>query len=157
MKRNGFTLLELLIALAVIGILLTVGVILLGTARERARDAKRLSDLEIVRSRLEEYFFNNNKYPSAPTAITLGTAGAKILCSGSSTGLAAVRTDCGNGTVYLDPVPTPPEPQPAALTGYVYTSPPPNNTYVLEAALEGALNGLQGVVQITPAGMKTKQ
>lgn len=156
-KPNGFTVLELLIVLGLVGLLVLVGSVLLGTARERSRDSKRLSDLDITRRALEDYFHNNNRYPQAPTPMVLGSAGYKVICSGTPTGFAETRTACGNATVYLDPIPTPPEPEPAQVTGYRYTSVSPNNSYTIDAALEGALNGLQGWIQISPAGLQLKQ
>ncbi len=156
-KPNGFTILELLIVLAAVGILILIGSALLGTARERSRDSKRLSDLDITRRALEDYFHNNNRYPQAPTPILFGTAGYKVICSGTPTGFAETRSGCGGGTVYLDPIPMPPEPQPAQFVGYSYTSVAPNSQYVIEAALEGAINGLQGRIQVSPAGLLLKQ
>lgn len=156
-KPNGFTVLELLIVLAIVGLLILVGSVLLGTARERSRDSKRLSDLDVTRRALEDYFHNNNRYPQAPTPMVLGTAGYKVICSGTPTGFAETRTACGNATVYLDPIPTPPEPEPAQLSGYRYTSVSPNSTYSIDAALEGTLNGLQGRIQISPAGLQLQQ
>lgn len=155
-KPNGFTVIELLIVLAAFGLLILVGSILLGTARERARDAKRLSDLDITRRALEEYFYNNNRYPQAPTTVELGTTGYKVICSGTPSGFAETRSACGNASVYLDPIPTPPEPQPVQLQGYRYTSTGPNNTYTIDASLEGTLNGLEGKVQISPTGLQLK-
>lgn len=155
-RPNGFTLLELLIVIGVIALLVVLGVILLGTSRERMRDAKRLSDLDTVRHALDEYFYNNNRYPQAPTPVNLGTMGYRVICAGTPSGFAETRTACGNGAIYLDPVPAPPEPAPAQEPNYVYTSPNPNTSYTIGAALEGALNGLQGRVEISPGGMQLK-
>lgn len=147
---------ELLIVIALIGVLMVVGVILLGTARERARDAKRLSDIDVIRRSLEEYYFNNNRYPQAPAPVVMGSNGYKVLCAGTQTGFSETRSACGGSTVYLDPIPVPPEPQPSQLTGYQYVSAAPFNTYSVSAALEGALNDLQGKIELTPAGLKQK-
>ncbi len=155
-SQHSVTLLELLIVIGIIAILMTVGVILLGTARERSRDAQRYSDLSTIQGALERYFINNNRYPQAPAPVVLGTPGYTVLCSGTATGFADTRTACGNGTIYLDPIPVPPEPQPAQQPGYTYTSSSPNTTYTIDAALEGSLNGLQGKIQVTPSGLELK-
>ena len=156
-KKNGFSLVELLIVLGIIGLLMVIGVILLGTARERARDAKRLSDMQFIKQAMEDFYYNNNKYPQAPTPVTLGDVGSKVICSGTPNGFAETRSACGTGTVYLDPIPTPPEPKPAQLSGYIYTATNPTATYTLDAALEGAVNGLSGKIEITPGGLIMKQ
>lgn len=46
MKRKGFTLIELLVVIAIIGLLSTLAVVSLNSARGKARDAKRVSDVK---------------------------------------------------------------------------------------------------------------
>jgi len=48
MKKNeqGFTLIELLVVISIIGLLSTMAVISLNSARSKARDAKRVSDIK---------------------------------------------------------------------------------------------------------------
>ena len=49
-NKKGFTLIELLVVIAIIGLLSTLAVIALGSARQKSRDAKRLSDLKQVQT-----------------------------------------------------------------------------------------------------------
>lgn len=64
MKR-GFTLIELLVVIAIIGLLSSVILASLNTARGKARDATRLSDMQEIKLALELYYdANGNAYPS---------------------------------------------------------------------------------------------
>ena len=65
MKSKGFTLIELLVVVAIIGILATVVLASLSSARERARDAKRLADVKTIQNALEIYHLENGRYPSS--------------------------------------------------------------------------------------------
>jgi prepilin-type N-terminal cleavage/methylation domain-containing protein len=64
-KKKGFTLVELLVVIAIIGILSSVAIVNLNSARAKARDAKRISDLNVYRMALIAYATNNNgKFPA---------------------------------------------------------------------------------------------
>lgn len=68
MQRNtkkGFTLIELLVVIAIIGILSSVVLASLNSAREKSRDAKRVSDVKQIQLALELYFDAKGEYPDA--------------------------------------------------------------------------------------------
>ena len=140
MNKKGFTLIELLVVVAISGLLSTVAVVALSSARLRARDSKRLSDLKQVQSALELYYTDNNAYPTAATAVTLGSGAYQCL---NSTGWAAAG--CANpymGQVARDP----------GTGTYLYTS--ANGTsYSISATLEGTVNNLTGTIYATQSGI----
>jgi len=62
-KQKGFTLIELLVVVAIIGLLATIVLVSLNTARQKARDARRLSDMHQILTALEMYYDDNSEYP----------------------------------------------------------------------------------------------
>ncbi len=67
-RKKGFTLIELLVVIAIIGILSSVVLASLSSARMKARDARRISDLEQIKIALELYYDSNNNYPTVEGA-----------------------------------------------------------------------------------------
>ncbi len=92
---KGFTLIELLVVISIIGVLAAVSIFGLSGARESARDARRKSDLELIKSGLELYRADCNTYPS-----TLGTS-----LSGSGATTACATTNTYITSVPVDPIP----------------------------------------------------
>lgn len=62
-EKNGFTLIELLVVIAIIGLLSSIVLTSLNSARVKARDARRLADINQLRIALELYADSNGKYP----------------------------------------------------------------------------------------------
>ena len=60
--HRGFTLLELLVVIAIIGILASVIMVSLGSAREKARDARRVQNLAELQKAMELYFDDSGSY-----------------------------------------------------------------------------------------------
>ena len=54
---------ELLVVIAIIGILSSVVLASLNSARQKSRDAKRVSDVQNLQLALELYFDSNSEYP----------------------------------------------------------------------------------------------
>ena len=65
--RKGFTLVEILVTATIIGLLSTIGISGFQAITRSGRDALRKSDLEQIRSALEIYKSEKQKYPKATT------------------------------------------------------------------------------------------
>ena len=98
---KGFTALELLIVLAVFGLLVTLAVLSLNSARARTRDAQRLSDVSVLRNGLSQYYSEKATYPVS-TDLYLAQPGAKA-DKLTSDGFSASQD--AHPPIYLDRVP----------------------------------------------------
>ena len=107
-SRQGFSLIELLVVIFIIGVLAGVVFPNFMGARERARDARRKQDLESVRNALRIYYNDNQAYP------TPGVGGALNL-----------------STSYIGQMPSDP-----LGTSYAYSSTSPYDRFMLSARLE---------------------
>ncbi len=65
MKKKGFTLIEILVTVTVVGILAGLTLTASMSSRKVARDGKRKADLEQIRSALEIYRSDVKAYPAS--------------------------------------------------------------------------------------------
>lgn len=72
MMKKAFTLIEILVALAIIALITGASFSAFSGARMSARDAKRKADLESIRSALELYRNQNGGYPANTGLLTSG-------------------------------------------------------------------------------------
>ncbi len=74
---GGFTLLELMIVLAIMGILLTIAQPNLKNSIVRAREAVLREDLFQIRDAIDQYYADNGKYPDQLTDLVAADDKAK--------------------------------------------------------------------------------
>lgn len=154
-KRNGFTIVELLIVVVVIAILAAISIVAYGGIQERARNAQRTQDVRTIAKALELYYINNGQYPSGacgsscPVNKKINSSWATTSDGSWSVLEAALVPD------YISALPTDPKAStstPAAISGgynYDYVVPggwcsaAAGNIYLLTYNLEGATSATQ--------------
>lgn len=138
MIKKGFTLIELLVVITIMGILMGILLVSYQGARVSARDGKRKADLEQIRSALQMYHSDINKYP----------ASGSIVCG---------QALSGGGNTYMTEIPCDP------LSGANYTykyNLLTEHTYALCAFLEGggtAVTGCGGNCSSVACNYKVQQ
>ncbi|MEK7114749.1 MAG: prepilin-type N-terminal cleavage/methylation domain-containing protein [Patescibacteria group bacterium] len=122
--RKGFTLVEILIVIFIIGLLSSIVLVGLGSFRARGRDARRVADLHSLQNGLELYFSKEGIYPD--TNVT-SVAGWEVFSD------KLINAGIGVNVVPADP---------AAPSGryYEYGVNSDGLNYVLKATLEDPNN-----------------
>ena len=75
-QSRGFTLIELMVVVAIIGLLSSVVLASLNTARSKGNDAARMQNVKALGTAMELYYSDNNSYPKNGTVNTATTIGS---------------------------------------------------------------------------------
>jgi len=134
-KQRGFTLIELLVVIAIIGLLSTLAVVALNNARQKSRDARRVSDIKQIQTALELNYNDANSYPAT---------------------LAVGDAIAFGGTTYMAIIPNNPTPADGSCgaTEYTYAMQSTGASYSIRYCLGAATGGLAANTHwATPAGI----
>lgn len=116
MKNNkGFTLIEMLVVIAIIGLLSSVVLVALGPSRNKAKDARIISDLNQARAAAETLFDpSTGVYPAATLIITAepfaslnadlitNNDGTAMIINGGGTNAYAISAKLNTGYYCVD-------------------------------------------------------
>jgi type IV pilus assembly protein PilA len=69
-RKEGFTLIELMIVIAIIGILAAIAIPQFSAYRQRSYNSAAQSDIRNIATAEEAYYVDNSTYSAAPTALT---------------------------------------------------------------------------------------
>lgn len=127
-KNRGFTLIEILISVAIIGVLATIGIISYSKAQIIARDSKRKDDLRALQTALELYYQRNRFYPPGSSSC----AADANYQSNTSTSWDSFSTILNS--TYISKLPN--DPINNTTTRYYYISSGSCSAYQLAANLE---------------------
>lgn len=99
-KTTGFTIVELVVVIAVIGILAAISITSYTQTQRKARDTEREADISVIQSALETFYEKNGNYPgttdmsnAAFLTGTLNLPSSAVVAPGSTT-----SSDISSGT-----------------------------------------------------------
>ena len=112
-SEEGITIVELAISIAVFSILLFSSIVYFNPVekKQRARDSRRLSDLEVIDRAINEYILDNQAYPDLPGTLrrsnvlpagssSLGSAGGGWISVDFESYLSMLPIDPTNDEIY---------------------------------------------------------
>lgn len=129
---NGFTLIEILVVMVIIGILAALSIGGFQSSQLKARDAKRKSDLKQITNALEFYRSDRGQYPESDGGqiVGCGDIDNPVACTWGEPWLDE------NGTLYMSELPA----DPRSNLAFAYVSDAEGSYYQVFARLENTLD-----------------
>lgn len=132
-QRSGFTLIELMIVMIIMGVLVTIGIGTFTSSQKKSRDVKRKNDLRQISISLEAYNNDKGQYPDSSATGTMLGCGVNDSQECAWGGTFSDKND----TLYMVQLPT----DPTSTRRYFYVAAANNKSYQLYARLENTQDG----------------
>ncbi len=135
--HSGFTLIEMLIVMVIIGILSAIGLGAYQSAQTKGRDSRRKSDIRNISTALEVYYNDKRRFPDS-------SGGSIVACGGQACDPGAQMSD--GSTVYMVQFPGDP-----STNLYYYETDAEGTYFRLYARLENELDRQSAQINGQPA------
>ena len=119
-KQSGFTLIELLVVIGIVAILSVIVLASLNSARAKARDAARISNIKQVQKALDLYYSDNGAYPVSSVSSVPNVWAGNGADYGSLPNTGSGGYIPGLAPTYIKELPI--DPNQTAANGYIYKS-----------------------------------
>ena len=150
--KKAFTIVELLVVMAVIGILITLAVVGIQAIQKSQRETVRVNDLRNISSTLETYFSKYRAYPVSNAALGTAVGSGNCASSGGISYTAPTLSFCPAGSVTVGTLYTVTL---QALGGLVYTGTGADQAGMLCGAAVNDATHLQGTADVWTIFYKT--
>ncbi len=127
-KQTGFTLIELIIVMAIFAIIAAIGIGAYMTSQQKGWDTQRVENLAGMRQALEMYYNDYGKFPQS-------SSGLINSCGGTTCAWGGGPMNDANGTVYMRVVPKDPR---NPIRTYYYTAASDQSWFKLYTCIENA-------------------
>jgi len=118
-EEKGFTIVEMLVVIVVIGILVGISVISYNGIQQRSRDSERGSDVTQIKIALEKYYADKSRYP--------------LNCAGSPCAVSALSNELTN---YMKTIPHDPKHAADSAADYQYVATVAGDGYAIRVQYE---------------------
>jgi prepilin-type N-terminal cleavage/methylation domain-containing protein len=139
--KSGFSLIELLVVISIIGILVSILILNFDEARKNSRDKVRKSELKSLQLAIETYKSQNGVYPSQSSANCAVVDGATWTGPGPQPAWATNCSDYIAGLVpdYISALPTDPNQEQDSGKGFIYMTDATHSSYkvMVHKSVEG--------------------
>lgn len=92
MKR-GFTIIELLVVMAIIAMLTSVVLVVMTDLQAKSRDTRRMEDVREIQKALSLYYVDGNRFPQAASPVTITGSDSFSTTLVNSGAISAVPAD----------------------------------------------------------------